>query len=135
LQDNSDSSSEEPGPKALNAQVRQLLHAPPGPCYDGLKNNVATPLLELTLNPFPPGTPDFVTHDVLRDYIQDTAIKTGVHRNTRYNTSVKKVMKIGEKWRVETSILTRDSDSEDKEEWKEGLEVSISDFHDFILEE
>lgn len=42
-------------------------------------NNVPTRLLETTLNPFPPGTLDNVSHSVLKEYIQDTALKTGVY--------------------------------------------------------
>ncbi|KAF2185107.1 FAD/NAD(P)-binding domain-containing protein [Zopfia rhizophila CBS 207.26] len=83
------------------SQLEQLLHAPPGPCYIGLKNNVGTRLLETTLNPFLPGTPDFVSHSVLCSYIQDTALKTGVHECTLYNTEVKNVWKSGSKWLVD----------------------------------
>lgn len=62
-------------------------------------------MLETTLNTFPPETEDFVTHDVLNDYIQDTAVKTGVHSITRYDTLVKKVEKKNAKWSVETTTL------------------------------
>ncbi|KAF2707101.1 MFS general substrate transporter [Pleomassaria siparia CBS 279.74] len=76
------------------------------PCYIGLKNNVTTPLLETTLNPFPKGTPDIVSHSVLKDYIQDTSAKTGVEVSTRYNTEVKKLSKSGGKWTVNSLTLT-----------------------------
>lgn len=66
-------------------------------------------MLETTLNPFPPGTPDYVTHDVLKDYIQDTAVKTGVHELTRYNTEVKRLIKNGSKWTVNAVTLRWDS--------------------------
>jgi cation diffusion facilitator CzcD-associated flavoprotein CzcO len=75
------------------------------PCYIGLKNNVATRLLETTLNKFPPGTEDFVSHSVLKDYIQDTAAKTAVDALTQYNTDVRNVTKVGSKWAVQTSTL------------------------------
>lgn len=75
------------------------------PCYIGLKNNVATRLLETTLNTFPPGTEDFVSHSVLKDYIQDTAAKTAVDAVTQYNTDVQNVTKVGSKWTVQTSTL------------------------------
>lgn len=85
--------------------IERLVHAPPGPCYVGLKNNVSTPLLQTTLNCFPAGTEDYVSHSVLGDYIQDTAIKTGVHNVTRYNTNVKKVVKHDGSWKVDTESL------------------------------
>lgn len=75
------------------------------PCYVGLKNNVATRLLETTLNKFPPGTEDFVSHSVLKDYIQDTAARTEVDAVTQYNTEVQNVSKKGEKWTVKTATL------------------------------
>ncbi|KAH7413788.1 dimethylaniline monooxygenase [Phaeosphaeria sp. MPI-PUGE-AT-0046c] len=75
------------------------------PCYIGLKNNVSTRLLETTLNCFPAGTEDFVTHNYLSDYIQDTSIKNGVHEATRYNTNVKKVVKSKTLWSVDTETL------------------------------
>ncbi|OAL46803.1 dimethylaniline monooxygenase [Pyrenochaeta sp. DS3sAY3a] len=68
-------------------------------------NNVGTRLLETTLNQFPVGTEDFVTHDVLGDYIQDTATKTGVHSITKYDTEVKNVVKKDGKWIVEIVTL------------------------------
>ncbi|OAL00080.1 FAD/NAD(P)-binding domain-containing protein, partial [Phaeosphaeriaceae sp. SRC1lsM3a] len=85
--------------------IEQLIHAPPGPCYIGLKNNVSTRLLETTLNSFPAGTEDFVTHNFLSDYIQDTSVKSGVHDATRYNTNVKKVVKSDKSWTVDTETL------------------------------
>ncbi|KAI8933089.1 hypothetical protein NX059_009732 [Plenodomus lindquistii] len=91
-----------------NPQAEILLHAPPGPCYVGLKNNVGTRMLQTTLNEFPKGTEDIVTHDVLKDYIQDTAIRAGVHSDTRYNTEVKRVVKNANKWHVETITLESD---------------------------
>lgn len=66
---------------------------------------MGTRLLETTLNPFPPGTPDFVSHDVLKDYIQDTASKTGVDKLTHYNTGAKKLSKSGNKWILEATTL------------------------------
>ncbi|KAF2025488.1 dimethylaniline monooxygenase [Setomelanomma holmii] len=75
------------------------------PCYVGLKNNVSTRLLETTLNQFPKGTEDFVTHDVLKDYIQNTARITGIDKITRYNSEVRTVSKSESSWLLETSTL------------------------------
>ena len=69
---------------------------------------MGTRLLETTLNQFPAGTEDFVTHDVLKDYIQDTATKTGVHEIAQYDTEVKNISKEGAKWIVETATLRSD---------------------------
>lgn len=66
-------------------------------------------MLETTLNKFPTGTEDFVTHDVLKDYIQDTAFKTQVHDSTHYDTEVKNVSKRNGKWLLETTTLHSDS--------------------------
>lgn len=77
------------------------------PCYVGLKNNVGTRLLATTLNPFPAGTEDYVSHSVLKDYIQETAIKTGVERIIHYDTDVKNLSKANGKWKVETVTLER----------------------------
>jgi hypothetical protein len=70
---------------------------------------VSTRLLETTLNRFPVGTDDYVTHAVLKDYIQATAVKTGVHEITQYDTDVKNVSKNGKLWSVDTTTLLSDS--------------------------
>ncbi|KZM28708.1 uncharacterized protein EKO05_0009918 [Ascochyta rabiei] len=108
-------------------ELERLLHAPPGPCYIGLQNNVSTRLLETTLNRFPPGTEDFVPHSVLKDYIQDTALTTSVDAVTRYNTEVQNVSKEGKKWTVRTSTLQiRDNGTQSRE-------TSISDFDAVVV--
>ena len=42
---------------------------------------------------------------MLRDYIQDTAVKTGVHQITRYDTEVKRLLKLDGRWEVRTVVL------------------------------
>jgi cation diffusion facilitator CzcD-associated flavoprotein CzcO len=74
-----------------------------------LKNNVSTRLLETTLNHFPAGTEDYVSHAVLKDYIQDTAVKSGVNELTQYDTEVRNVSKNGKLWSVDTTTLQSDS--------------------------
>ncbi|PLB54035.1 pantothenate transporter [Aspergillus steynii IBT 23096] len=88
-----------------------LEHAPPGPCYDGLKNNVSTPLMRVKLNAWPEGTPDFVSHTVMQAYIQDTAEKSGVHDATIYGARVKNVSKEGETWLVTWSRLRENEET------------------------
>ncbi|KAI1625639.1 FAD dependent oxidoreductase [Exophiala viscosa] len=80
-----------------------LLHSPPGPAYESLTNNVATEFLQLSLNTWKAGTQAFVRHHVLAEYIQETAVKTGVHEQTLYNTEVRQVSKDGNVWRIQTS--------------------------------
>jgi len=81
------------------------LPADPGdrPAYESLTNNIGTQFLELSVNKWPAGTTTFVKHHVLAKYIQDTAVKTGVHESTLYNTQVKRVVKDADTWRIETS--------------------------------
>jgi cation diffusion facilitator CzcD-associated flavoprotein CzcO len=74
----------------------------------GLTNNVSTPLLETSLTPFPAGTPDYVSHEVLCDYIKDVAKKSGVDNLIKFNTDVRSIKEIGGKWTVETITLQRD---------------------------
>jgi hypothetical protein len=69
---------------------------------------VSTRLLETTLNRFPVGTEDYVSHAVLKDYIQDTAIKAGIHELTHYDTEVRNVSKNGQLWTVDTITLHSD---------------------------
>ena len=59
--------------------------------------------MKLKLNDWPRGTPDFVNHRVLAEYIQDTSVKTGVHERTLYGTRVEKIEKLGKAWQVTTS--------------------------------
>ncbi|KAL4927981.1 major facilitator superfamily domain-containing protein [Aspergillus undulatus] len=86
-----------------------LAHAPPGPCYKGLKNNVSTPLMRVKLNAWPEGTPDFVSHSVMSAYIQDTSIKTGVHDITIHGARVKNLSKNDDgSWEVTWSKLEQE---------------------------
>ncbi|KAJ5770086.1 uncharacterized protein N7511_002137 [Penicillium nucicola] len=87
-----------------------LLHAPPGPCYESLTNNVSTPLLETKLNSWPEGTAPFVRHFVLKDYIQDTAKKAGVDDVTIYGAQVTKVYKEGPTWTVKWTTLSENDE-------------------------
>ncbi|KAJ5667012.1 hypothetical protein N7507_002876 [Penicillium longicatenatum] len=87
---------------------QNLLHAPPGPCYESLTNNVSTPLLRTKLNAWPEGTPHYVKHNVLKDYIQDTSNKSGVSNATIYGALVTKVYKQEQKWHVHWTSLNED---------------------------
>ncbi|KAJ5559155.1 Dimethylaniline monooxygenase N-oxide-forming [Penicillium sp. DV-2018c] len=85
-----------------------LLHAPPGPCYESLTNNVSTPLLQTRLNKWPEGTALYVKHHVIKEYIQDTSKKAGVEHVTKYGARVTRVHKDGSKWTVHWTTLSDD---------------------------
>lgn len=61
--------------------------------------------MRVKLNAWPKGTPDFVSHTVLRDYIQDTSDKAGVEDVTVYGARVTNVQKCGDSWEVRWSRL------------------------------
>ncbi|KAJ5690825.1 hypothetical protein N7462_005217 [Penicillium macrosclerotiorum] len=97
------------GPDDRERREKQyLIHAPPGPCYESLTNNVSTPLLRTKLNAWPNGTPPYVLHHVLKDYIQDTSKKAGVEAVTIYGALVTKVSKQEPDWEVAWSLLHND---------------------------
>ncbi|KAK8128517.1 hypothetical protein PG984_009625 [Apiospora sp. TS-2023a] len=70
-----------------------IAHAPPGPCYVGLRNNVPTSLMRSTLLDWPEGSEDFVSQDHLEKYVQRLAKHTGAQEKTLYDTSVESVHK------------------------------------------
>lgn len=90
-----------------------LEHAPPGPCYEGLMNNVPTTMMRSTLLNWPEGTPDHVTHREIETYVQTLARETGTHDVTLYNTRVEEAVKRpGDKtWRVRSRTLHKNSSS------------------------
>ncbi|RMZ78714.1 hypothetical protein DV737_g3756, partial [Chaetothyriales sp. CBS 132003] len=87
----------------------EVLHAPPGPCYAGLKNNVSLTQMKTTLAEWPDGLEDFVNQRYLEEYIQSIAHSSGVDKIARYNTRVEEVTKLPSegKWRVLTTSLKR----------------------------
>jgi hypothetical protein len=70
-------------------------------------NNVSTPLMRTSLEPWPEGTEDFVNHQLLEDYIVSLSRLNGVDLVTHYKTRVEDVKKVGESWIVRTSSLTK----------------------------
>ena len=83
--------------------IARLLHAPPGPCYAGLKNNVSLTLMKTALADWPAGLEEFVNQSYLEEYIQEIARRHRVNQVTKYNTRVEDVRKIGDKWRICTT--------------------------------
>lgn len=91
-----------------------LAHAPPGPCYEGLMNNVPTTMMRSTLLNWPQGTPEHVTHREIEKYVQDLAHETGAHDVTMYGTRVEEAIKQPStgKWHVRTKTLTQSKGGE-----------------------
>ena len=98
-----------PPPEADDLDALEVSHAPPGPCYAGLMNNVSTPLMQTTLAAWPLGTLDFVSQKILEQYIQDISDTNGVKAVTKYNTRVEDVQKQDKTWRVRTTSLEKTS--------------------------
>ncbi|EXJ91872.1 hypothetical protein A1O3_00422 [Capronia epimyces CBS 606.96] len=82
-----------------------IRHHAPGACYENLRTNAPTPLIEMSLNPWKPDTELYARHSVVADYIQETAARTGVHRTILHHTKVESVTKREEQsgWKVHTS--------------------------------
>jgi hypothetical protein len=74
----------------------------------GLQNNVPTPLMRTTLHAWPEGTPGYVNHRIIKEYIQDLSKENGVEEVTRYGTRVTKLHKEGQIWQVTSSVLHED---------------------------
>ncbi|KAH8600529.1 putative FAD dependent oxidoreductase [Bisporella sp. PMI_857] len=86
-----------------------LLHAPPGPAYQGLKNNVPTSLMRSMLLDWPEGTEEIVPRARLCTYIQDLAVRFGSHAHTLYNTSLISISKSESNkfWGVRSRTLSK----------------------------
>lgn len=82
-----------------------LSHAPPGPCYEGLMNNVPTTMMRSSLLNWPEGTPNHVTHHEIEAYVQRLSRETGAHDVTLFDTRVEEAVKTGDKWSVRTKTL------------------------------
>lgn len=94
-------------PRVSVLKVRQRSFSP-RPCYESLTNNVSTPLLRTKLNDWPEGTPNYVKHHVLKEYIQDTSKKVGVDDVTIYGALVTRVYKDESEWHVLWTSLEED---------------------------
>jgi hypothetical protein len=74
--------------------------------------------MRVKLNAWPEGTPDFVGHSVMKEYIQDTSRKTGVDDITIYGARVKNLSKQGDSWQVTWSRLEQQDDKLKEQERK-----------------
>ncbi|KAL8391952.1 hypothetical protein RB595_002241 [Gaeumannomyces hyphopodioides] len=107
------SDQQPPPPPPLSGPAAELAHAPPGPCYAGLRNNVPTTLMRSTVVPWPAGTEEFVTHDDVEAYIRSIVDAAGVRPLVSFDTAVLHVGKPpgADKWTVRTRTLRRDPDN------------------------
>lgn len=88
---------------------------------------MSTPLLRTTLNDWPNNTPDYVKHNVLKEYIQDTSKKSGADENTVYGALVTSVYKDGQKWHIIWKQLQEDAQGDSLvEEQREAVRVVIN---------
>lgn len=87
----------------------EVLFAPPGPCYAGLKNNVPTGLMASALEPWPEGTESFVSQRVFEEYIQRLSRNHGVDAVTLFHTRVDEARKTadGTKWEIRSVRLEK----------------------------
>jgi thioredoxin reductase len=73
--------------------------------------------MKLKLNSWPPGTEQNVRHNILAEYIQDTAAKTGVNEVAKYNTKVEKVSQGKDHWKIQTSTLDSGKTEKTTKNW------------------
>ena len=64
--------------------------------------------MRVKLNAWPEGTPEFVSHTVMKEYIQDTSKKAGADSVTLYGARVNRLHKDEQEWHVTWSTLTED---------------------------
>lgn len=77
--------------------------------------------MKTTLNDWPPGTPDYVNHHVLKDYIQETSRKNGVDSLTIFGARVTDLRKGARDWDLRFTTLRRDSLNSKVEEQERSL--------------
>lgn len=96
-----------PPPEFEDQKDFETAHAPPGPSYWGLKNNVSTRAMRTSIQAWPEGTQDYVKRQVLEEYIQATSNDHGVAAITQYNTRVEEVRKQGDEWVLRSTTLQK----------------------------
>ncbi|KAH6673544.1 FAD dependent oxidoreductase [Halenospora varia] len=106
-----------------------LRFAPPGPAYDGLKNNVSFKMQVLKGHLWPEGIEEYENAKVSEEYIQSYSRKFGIEELIRYNTSVDLVEKVGEKWRIETSVLEEEGIRKSELEGFDAVVVANGHYH------
>lgn len=79
--------------------------------------------MKTTLNDWPPGTPDYVSHHVLKEYIQETSRVNDVDALTIYGARVVDLNKgpAEKQWDLRFTTLRRDSLNSKVEEQERSL--------------
>ena len=72
-----------------------------------MKNNVPTTLMQLKGLPWNPGTPEYVNHAIILEYIQSIAQKRDLEKDVLYNTRVEHILKEDRRWLVRSITLTK----------------------------
>ncbi|KIW13590.1 hypothetical protein PV08_08779 [Exophiala spinifera] len=98
-------------------------------CYESLRTNAPTPLIEMSLNSWSPDTELYARHSVVVDYIRQTAAKTGVDKTILHNTKVDSVTKDQETWRVRTSTWDTTAEVVSQEWGFDAVVVATGHYH------
>lgn len=77
------------------------------PCYEGLVTNVPIAMSEFKNQPWEHGTPDFVNHQLVKNYIQAAAPRSGPQTSYLYITRVERMWRRESKWQVQSTALER----------------------------
>lgn len=88
--------------RSLENDRQSVLFSPPGPCYEGLRTNVPTSLTVTSLDQWPPGTEEFVSHREVKSHVQWLSLSHGVTERTLYNTRVESATKSFAGWNLRT---------------------------------
>lgn len=94
------------------------------PAYNGLFNNIPTPLQQLKGYPWKEGTGDHVNVRVNGEYLQGFWKNFGIDSQTKLHTRVEKIEKRGNKWRLQSSTLRKNEKSKMTKVWD--TEVSFN---------
>jgi lysine/ornithine N-monooxygenase len=71
--------------------------------------------MKTSLHEWPQGTPDYTTHDVMKNYIQEVTHLFKVHEHIRFQTNVLELKKGDSAWNVRTKSRNRHEDPESPE--------------------
>lgn len=77
------------------------------PCYEGLVTNMPIAMSQFKNQAWAHGTPDFVNHRLVREYIQAAAQRSGPQTSYLYSTRVERIWKRESKWQLQSTALTR----------------------------
>ena len=117
------------GKDVEDARAARIGHAPPGPCYAGLKNNVSLTNMKTSLQDWPPGLEEFVSQQYLEEYIQATAENHGVNAITQYNTRVENIRKVGAAWEVRTTTLNSSNQLQSRVQYFDAVVVASGHYN------